>query len=253
MNTKAVMILLRLVSNQKTTDERNVHVLMAVLAGALAGMVLLSAIIINILTLPFELDGVLGEFQRTYSYLVTDKNQSSIGQGGLSDAEIDALMLTVETSDPKRLQVIREALSLVGRVPYFWGGKSAAGWNEDWNSPKLVSAPGSSSSGTIRPYGLDCSGFTDWAFRTAGLPSIGDGTYTQYWSCSAIQAEEMIPGDLIFKNNPSSPGVNHVGIYFGPSPDTGKPLFIHCSSGGGGVVLDGYSGFRYPRRPIIFD
>ncbi len=49
-------------------------------------------------------------------------------------------LLSVKFSSATRKALIRTALSLVGRVPYFWGGKSAAGWNEDWNKPRLVSA-----------------------------------------------------------------------------------------------------------------
>ncbi|WP_417051425.1 peptidoglycan endopeptidase [Dysosmobacter welbionis] len=75
----------------------------------------------------------------------------------ISDAELNLFLASLDCSG-KRKELMRCALSLVGRVPYFWGGKSAPGWNEEWNTPKLVTAAGSSSTGTIRPYGLDCSG-----------------------------------------------------------------------------------------------
>lgn len=252
MTAKAVALLLHIASNGKDTDSGLPHLFLTVLLSAFLGVFLCAAVIIYILTSPFEFAGELGEFQLAYSHLVSGTAGEAIGQGGLTDEEIEALLTMVDTQDPLRRKVIQEALSLVGRVPYFWGGKSAPGWNDDWGTSKLVSAPGSASSGTYRPYGLDCSGYTNWAFQTAGLPSIGDGTYNQYWSCSDISFDELIPGDLVFKSLPSSPGTNHVGIYFGISPNTGTPLYLHCTSGSG-VVLNGYSGFRYPRRPNLFN
>src|SRR5699024_2876212 len=83
----------------------------------------------------------------------------------ISDAELNLFLASLDCSG-KRKELMRCALSLVGRVPYFWGGKSAPGWNSEWNTPKLVTSAGSSSTGTIRPYGLDCSGFTEWVYQT---------------------------------------------------------------------------------------
>ena len=61
---------------------------------------------------------------------------------------------------PERRAVIEHALTLVGKVNYFWGGKSLVlGWDSRWGTTMQVTAAGSSSSGTYRPYGLDCSGF----------------------------------------------------------------------------------------------
>ena len=82
----------------------------------------------------------------------------------ITDAELNAYLNSLTCSGTRK-ELMRAALSLVGRVPYFWGGKSAPGWNEAWNTPRLVTSAGSSSTGTIRPYGLDCSGFTDWVYR----------------------------------------------------------------------------------------
>lgn len=84
--------------------------------------------------------------------------------------------------------LLETALSLVGKVPYFWGGKSPAGWNDEWNTPKLVTSAGSSSTGTIRPYGLDCSGFTSWIYDTALGIDIGAGTGGQYPKTTAVSA-----------------------------------------------------------------
>ena len=148
-----------------------------------------------------------------------------------------------------RKEIMRTALSLVGRVPYFWGGKSGPGWNDEWNKPKLVTSGGSVTSGTIRPYGLDCSGFTDWVYKTAGLGSIKAGSANQWANSTELSESELMPGDLGFKARPSDAGTNHVLIYVGVDKETGKKLWVHCSSSKGGVVLNSPSYVKYYRRP----
>ena len=64
-----------------------------------------------------------------------------------------------EGLSPEREAVVRTACSLVGKVNYFWGGKSLViGWDARWGELRQVTAAGSSTTGTMRPFGLDCSG-----------------------------------------------------------------------------------------------
>ena len=64
-----------------------------------------------------------------------------------------------EGLSPEREAVVRTACSLVGKVNYFWGGKSLViGWDSHWGQLRQVTAAGSSTTGTYRPYGMDCSG-----------------------------------------------------------------------------------------------
>ena len=64
----------------------------------------------------------------------------------------------------ERRMVVTYALALVDKVDYFWGGKSLVlGWDDRWGELTEVTAEGSDSTGTEQPYGLDCSGFVDWA------------------------------------------------------------------------------------------
>ena len=68
----------------------------------------------------------------------------------------------------ERRMVVTYALALVDKVDYFWGGKSLVlGWDDRWGELTEVTAEGSDSTGTEQPYGLDCSGFVDWAFYNA--------------------------------------------------------------------------------------
>jgi len=80
----------------------------------------------------------------------------------LDSLQYDAAMLRRALPNDlskERRAVVEQALSLVGKVNYFWGGKSLAfGWDDRWGQLAKVTADGSSTTGTYRPYGLDCSG-----------------------------------------------------------------------------------------------
>lgn len=167
----------------------------------------------------------------------------------ISDAELNLFLASLGCSG-KRKELMRCALSLVGRVPYFWGGKSAPGWNSDWNTPRLVTAAGSSSTGTIRPYGLDCSGFTEWVYQTALGVTLYDGTWNQWDATHAITKEELLPGDLGFMAVPGTVPVNHVLLYAGEDAD-GNMLWVHCASGTGVVLNSPDYVTQYRRRNDI--
>lgn len=78
--------------------------------------------------------------------------------------------------------VVAAAYSGVG-VPYVYGGKTTSGW--------------------------DCSGFTAWAYRQAGI-SIPSSTSAIRGSGLFVPTSNPKPGDLVFQN-----GGGHVGIYVG--------------------------------------
>ena len=146
--------------------------------------------------------------------------------------------------DEERRAVVKAALSLVGKVNYFWGGKSLTlGWDYRWGTTMKVTSEGSQSTGTYRPYGLDCSGFVDWAFYNATdgqyYPSGGNGgTQAQLNNCYVISESEALPGDLVFASD-----IGHVGIV-GGRDDNGSLLIIHCTGGGyNNVVITGMDGF----------
>lgn len=148
---------------------------------------------------------------------------------------------------------MKTGLSLVGKVPYFWGGKSEAGWNDEWNTPKLVTAAGSTTTGTIRPFGLDCSGFSDWTYKTAVGISLYGGTWSQWDESYAISADELLPGDLGFLMDDDGNGWNHVLIFAGYG-ENGERMWVH-SSGGEGVIFNtpSYEASLSLRRPKNVD
>lgn len=179
----------------------------------------------------------------------------TLGQGQavpLTDAEL-IFFVNRQNVNTTRKHILTTALSLVGKVPYFWGGKSAPGWNDEWNTPKLVTAAGSPSSGTIRPFGLDCSGFTDWVYKTAVGVSLYGGTWSQWDESYAISADELLPGDLGFLMDDDGNGWNHVLIFAGYG-ENGERMWVHSSSGSG-VILNtpSYEAGLSLRRPKNVD
>ena len=156
-----------------------------------------------------------------------------------------------EDLSPEREAVVRTACSLVGKVNYFWGGKSLViGWDARWGELRQVTAAGSSTTGTYRPYGLDCSGFVDWVFfnQSGGSYVIGHGggATMQHSYCTDISWSDAQPGDLVFY-----PDNSHVGIVGGRDAN-GELLIIHCASGYNNVVITGASGFTSIGRPVYY-
>ena len=163
----------------------------------------------------------------------------------LSPEEIQEIINKLPTDlSEERKQVVLTAYQL----NYFWGGKSLVlGWDSRWGTPMEVTAAGSSSSGTVRPFGLDCSGFVDWVFynQSGGQYIIGHGggASAQHSYCTPISWNNAKPGDLVFY-----PGDSHVGIVCG-FDSSGNILIIHCASSSDNVVVTGKIGFTMIGRP----
>ena len=150
-----------------------------------------------------------------------------------------------------RKQVVLTAYQLLGKVHYFWGGKSLIiGWDSRWGMPMKVTVEGSSTTGTVRPFGLDCSGMVDWVFynQSGGQYVIGHGggATAQHSYCAPIAWSDAKPGDLVFY-----PGDSHVGIVCG-FDSSGNIMVIHCASSENNVVVTGKIGFTSIGRPEYF-
>lgn len=151
----------------------------------------------------------------------------------------------------ERRMVVTYALALVDKVDYFWGGKSLVlGWDDRWGEPAEVTDEGSDTIGTEQPYGLDCSGFVDWAFYNASGGSYiigqGGGAAAQHASCTDIAWDEVQPGDLLFY-----PEDEHVGIAAGRDW-LGLLLVVHCASGTNGVTISHQTSFETAARPVWY-
>lgn len=177
---------------------------------------------------------------------------SLAGSLSITNADVQAVLDALpDDLSPERRAVVETALTLYGKVTYFWGGKSLViGWDSRWGQIKKVTADGNSTTGTYRPYGLDCSGFVDWVFYNATGGSYiighGGGAHAQHTYCTGITWTDARPGDLVFY-----PGDSHVGIVCGRDSG-GNLLVIHCASGANNVVITGTSGFTSIGRPNYY-
>lgn len=84
----------------------------------------------------------------------------AIGNLDVTDVGAQELLAALPGNlSAERRAVVEAACTLVGKVNYFWGGKSLTiGCNPLWGTTMRVTAAGSPTTGTYRPYGLDCSG-----------------------------------------------------------------------------------------------
>lgn len=141
----------------------------------------------------------------------------------LTESEIEAYMAQLPADlSQTRKDIIRFALSSVGKVPYYWGGKPSAP-NYAANSFGVLITPDYKG----RVYkGLDCSGWINWVYwsatgrrlpyeSTSGLAAIG----------TKIQRNELQPGDIIVRTGADA----HVIMFLGWTAD-GQILCIHESS-----------------------
>lgn len=153
----------------------------------------------------------------------------------------------LEDLSEERKLIVKKACSLVGKVTYFWGGKSSAiGWDSEWGKMKTVTAAGSVTTGKTRPFGLDCSGFVTWVFINAGFSEsyIGHGVGNQAAKGIRITWDDAKPGDLaVYSDN------SHIGIVAGRD-ENGYLLIIHCNAGANNVSITDEEGFGYCVRVV---
>ena len=184
-------------------------------------------------------------------------------EGAISSKLTNDELLSIDARIPDgisygRRAVLEAALSLEGKVDYFWGGKSRAiGWNDSWGSPGIVASMGSAATGSIKPVGLDCSGFVEWAFvNAAGDPAaaryIGTGTSEQIGNSYPVKWNEVKPGDLLFLAGTNAGALNHVGIVLSVNDDGTPREAVHCSGSAGNVVVTGPNVFTIARRPYVY-
>lgn len=162
--------------------------------------------------------------------------------GGMTAEEITALLESYGDLDSTRAAICSDAMSFVGQIPYYWGGKARA---------KEYDANGFWE--TVKPdykgrnkRGLDCSGFVQWIIWRVTNVKFGASTSTITAGMQQISATELKPGDLGLMTVPGSK-TNHVGIFVGYN-DKGQALWCHENSGAGNVCVNDTTCFRYYYR-----
>ena len=177
------------------------------------------------------------------------------GKNRIESADIEDILSTLpEDLDLGRTLLVVKAYSLLGKIPYEWGGKSSElGWDMKWGTYKRRTIGGQVIVSKAK-YGLDCSGFVRWCFINASgtlstAKKLGSGTYKQWLNSDAITWQEALPGDLVFTNPVGRR--NHDGIIVSVD-ENGDAMVIHCVRGKG-VVLESAKDakFKLVRRPKL--
>ena len=106
--------------------------------------------------------------------------------------------------------------------------------------------------GGTTPKGFDCSGYTQYVYRQAGI-TINRTACNQLRNTVIVSKEDLQPGDLVILSNTGGNGfASHTGIYLG----NGK--LIHSGASKGVVIVDLDSTyfathFQCARRVILTD
>ncbi|WP_078414292.1 C40 family peptidase [Priestia abyssalis] len=132
------------------------------------------------------------------------RQQSLVTKASKSTPSVQAATIT---NSGEANKVIATAKQYLG-VPYVWGGTT--------------------------PSGFDCSGFTQYVFRSVGinLPRV---SRDQQNVGTRISLNEVQPGDLVFRGNPAY----HVGIYIGGGQ------YIHAPQTGDVVKISAYNPSKF--------
>ena len=167
------------------------------------------------------------------------------GSGGLSPRQIQELMDSYDGNlSASREEFVEYALTYVGQIDYYYGGKpKAAGWAGNGFGERTIA---DSKGRSLR--GLDWSGFVSWVYWSVfGVkPGTSTGTFAPSLHLSRISADRLVPGDIGYMNLPGSTAGNHMGIFVGYDDTTGKPKWVHCVGlPTNTVVCNTTNAFRY--------
>lgn len=166
----------------------------------------------------------------------------------MSDAEVEALIGSLDGLSEERKHILSWACSAVGKIPYHWDWRSY--WTidaDDWGSIATPDYKGRNLKG------LDCSGFVIWCYNKAGFDPVTcgwgakgyTGTIADSMQTIKIPKANLKPGDIGMSG---AWPYTHTGIYAG----NGK--WIHCTGAPtNNTVLNSYGGFTIFYRLINLD
>ncbi len=161
----------------------------------------------------------------------------------ITEEEISHYMsLLSENLSEERKNVIHFALTTVGKVPYYYGGKAGK---------QGLTGNGFGKTIAERDYkgrnrkGLDCSGFAQWVYWTGAENPLDFASSTQelIGKGRKIKRSELKPGDLVIQPG----GESHVVLFLTWTKE-GKMLAIHENATAGNVSVDEvYANYPYYR------
>ena len=160
----------------------------------------------------------------------------------LNSQEIELYMsLVPEDASRQRKDFVRYALTSVGKIPYYWGGKpSAPGYTG--NGFGSLTVP--DEDGRLLK-GLDCSGWINWVYWSVTGKGLGAQSTGTLLGCgSPVARDELLPGDICIRFNPMA----HVVIFLGWTAE-GNMLCIQETTGNSnnvevGTVTSNWESYR---------
>ena len=164
----------------------------------------------------------------------------------LTEEEISAYLdkLPSDISE-ERKTLVRYALSSVGKIPYYYGGKASCKGFEG-NGFGLVTGEADYKGRILR--GLDCSGWIQWVYWSAlGDNLDGAASTANLIGCGEkIRRADLKPGDIVVR-----PGTDSHVVMFLCWADNGNMIAIHENSSANNVsVNEVTANYPYYRRLI---
>ena len=134
--------------------------------------------------------------------------------------------LFAQSQKASREEFIEFALTYVGQIDYYYGGKAK---NPGFSGNGFGERVAADKKGrTLR--GLDCSGFVSWVYWSVfGVkPGTSTANFVSSLNLRRTTADRLVPGDIGYMNQPGSDAGNHIGIFAGYDDATGKAKWVHC-------------------------
>lgn len=165
-------------------------------------------------------NGVTGYISSDYMTLSVSPPADSAPADPGNSVPAEPQLSSAPSSEGER--IVATAEQYLG-VPYVWAGTS--------------------------PSGFDCSGFVYYVYKQCGY-SINRTAASIYNNGTAVEKQDLQPGDVICFTGSGYGSIGHVGIYIG------NGQFIHASSGGGKVMINDldssyYVSHYYGARRIV--
>ena len=143
-----------------------------------------------------------------------------------------------------RKAVVETALRSVGRIPYYYGGKTSRfGYDGNSFGSKI---PADYKGRCLK--GLDCSGWVNWVYGTTFNKYIikSEGTAKLATEGTKILRSDLLPGDIIVR-----PGIDsHVMMFLDWAPN-GQVTVIHENGGVNNVSIGTFDAYYPYYRRII--
>ena len=163
----------------------------------------------------------------------------------LTQEEINYYLSRLDSNLTKnRIAVVETALRSVGRIPYYYGGKTSRFGYETNNFGTRV--PADYKGRCLK--GLDCSGWVNWVYGTTFNKYIikSEGTAKLATEGSKITRKDLLPGDIIVR-----PGIDSHVMMFLEWAEGGQMTVVHENGGVNNVSIGTFDAYYPYYRRII--